>query len=129
MNSSVTVQQVASLIQGVESSSGENTAIGMSDEVVETLPSTGSNSGSSGGSAESSSSNKKSCKKQGSHNSIAWIQSKYKNCVNCGSQTGSNGEVVYYCQCGDGCKASKSSSSDGSSKNVTKSTTTTPVKR
>ncbi|MBP5344510.1 MAG: hypothetical protein J6Y85_05515 [Alphaproteobacteria bacterium] len=76
---------------------------------------TSSSSGGSSSSKKSSSSGKKTCKKQGSHNSIAWIQSKYKNCVNCGSQTGSNGEVVYYCQCGDGCKASSSSGSGSSS--------------
>ena len=44
------------------------------------------------------------CDKQGSSQSIAWIQAKYKNCVNCGVQKGKDGKMVYYCYCGSGCK-------------------------
>jgi len=55
-----------------------------------------------------------SCKKQGSSVSIATIQSKYKNCVNCGTQKNGN-KTVYYCYCGDGCKGTPSTSSSSSS--------------
>ena len=55
-----------------------------------------------------------SCKKQGSSYSIAAITSRYKNCVNCGTQMNGN-KTVYYCYCGDGCKGTPSTSSSSSS--------------
>ncbi|MBP5343878.1 MAG: hypothetical protein J6Y85_02235 [Alphaproteobacteria bacterium] len=66
-----------------------------------------------------------SCTKQGSSVSIATIQSKYKNCVNCGTQKNGN-KTVYYCYCGDGCKNSGNVASSVSNKisNVANSTET-----
>jgi len=57
-----------------------------------------------------------SCKKQGSSVSIATIQKKYSNCVNCGTQKDSKGKTVYYCYCGNGCSETAKASSSGSSK-------------
>ena len=43
------------------------------------------------------------CQKQTSRTSIEWITNRYKNCVNCDSQTDKNGLTIYYCYCGDKC--------------------------
>ena len=52
-----------------------------------------------------------SCTKQGSSVSIATITSKYKNCVNCGTQKNGN-KTVYFCYCGDGCGGSSNNSQE-----------------
>jgi len=62
-----------------------------------------------------------SCTKQGSSQSIAWIQSKYKNCGNCGTQKDSKGKTVYYCYCGDGCKTTATNSNQTATASNSKS--------
>jgi len=67
-----------------------------------------------------------SCTKQGSSQSIDWIKKKYKNSTNCGTQK--NGDKkVYYCYCGDGCKASSGSSSSSGKSSSTKGGSETKV--
>ena len=69
-----------------------------------------------------------SCKKQGSSYSIAAITSRYKNCVNCGTQMNGN-KTVYYCYCGDGCKGSSTSKTSSKIEKVANNKEKTTSKR
>ena len=69
-----------------------------------------------------------SCKKQGSSYSIAAITSRYKNCVNCGTQMNGN-KTVYYCYCGDGCKGSSNSETSSKIEKVANNKEKTTSKR
>ena len=56
------------------------------------------------------------CEKYGSHVSHEWIEARQKDCVDCGIQVGSKGEIVYWCYCGKGCKGVEVSKAVGGKK-------------
>ena len=58
------------------------------------------------------------CEKYGSHVSHEWIEARQKDCVDCGVQTGSKGEIVYWCYCGKGCKGVEVSKAVGGKKGM-----------